>query len=160
MKYLQNIIREAMRLYHPGMSSLPQPALSIRFETNTSWVSEYWKTLLTHGPLEKVGFNVRCAEIDTTLPRGGGPHGQDPIRISAGTQICEFRSSYPSYYTSHTLFHENTKNLDRNQKQPTPSSPSIDGLTCSAQQPTPSTRTVGMNGNLHFGSSYPSTMAL
>ena len=40
--------------------------------------------------LRKVGFNVRCAEIDTTLPRGGGRHGQDPISISAGTQICEF----------------------------------------------------------------------
>ncbi|KAI4212373.1 MAG: hypothetical protein LQ351_004943 [Letrouitia transgressa] len=34
-----------------------------------------------------LGFNSRTAKTDTTLPRGGGPTGQDPIGVLKGTQI-------------------------------------------------------------------------
>ena len=33
-------------------------------------------------------FNVRQALVDTTLPRGGGPLGLDPVGIQAGTVIA------------------------------------------------------------------------
>ena len=136
MKYMQNIIREAMRLYHPGKSCLPQQPPFVRFGTKSKLGRRSWKPLLTHGPIEKVGFNVRCAEIDTTLPRGGGPHGQDPISISAGTQICEFAPLAPLTLRTHS-FSCIPRSLEYNEsksqsKQPTPSSPSTDVLTYSA----------------------------
>ena len=34
-----------------------------------------------------VPFNVRHALVDTTLPRGGGPDGMDPVGVKAGTGI-------------------------------------------------------------------------
>lgn len=36
-----------------------------------------------------MGFNSRTAKIDTTLPRGGGPTGQDPVGVLKGTQISK-----------------------------------------------------------------------
>ncbi|KAI9820042.1 MAG: hypothetical protein M1827_006613 [Pycnora praestabilis] len=34
-----------------------------------------------------VGFNIRSAKVDTTLPRGGGTSGNEPVGVLAGTQI-------------------------------------------------------------------------
>lgn len=39
-----------------------------------------------------MGFNSRTAKTDTTLPRGGGPTGQDPIGVLKGTQISKLFS--------------------------------------------------------------------
>ena len=36
----------------------------------------------------QVPFNLRCAVEETTLPRGGGPAGLDPILVRAGDTIC------------------------------------------------------------------------
>ncbi|KAH8592233.1 cytochrome P450 alkane hydroxylase-like protein [Bisporella sp. PMI_857] len=43
-----------------------------------------------------VPFNSRCANRDTTLPRGGGPDGQSKVFIPAGTQVD---------YAVHVLHH-------------------------------------------------------
>ncbi|KAE9963424.1 hypothetical protein BLS_009313 [Venturia inaequalis] len=42
------------------------------------------ETLRLYHPL---GFNLRIAQKDTTLPRGGGPCGNEPIGVLKGTQI-------------------------------------------------------------------------
>jgi hypothetical protein len=34
-----------------------------------------------------LGFNVRAAKQDTTLPVGGGPDGKLPLGVPKGTQI-------------------------------------------------------------------------
>lgn len=34
-----------------------------------------------------VPFNVRCSLKDTTLPRGGGPRGDQPMGLLAGTPV-------------------------------------------------------------------------
>ncbi len=34
-----------------------------------------------------VGFNIRTAVNDTSLPTGGGPMGKDPIGVLKGTHI-------------------------------------------------------------------------
>lgn len=34
-----------------------------------------------------IPVNARVANVNTTLPRGGGPDGQDPLFVPAGTRV-------------------------------------------------------------------------
>jgi len=38
---------------------------------------------------ETVGFNIRTALKDTSLPTGGGPEGKDPVGILKDTHISK-----------------------------------------------------------------------
>lgn len=67
MRYLQHIMNEVLRLY-PGKTHF----------------SRHVDPLLT---CPVVPFNVRVALQDCTLPRGGGPNGDEPIGIPEGTPI-------------------------------------------------------------------------
>ena len=67
MPYLKNIVREVLRLYPPRMSTANAEA----------YVSN----------MPAVGFNVRTAIEDTSLPVGSGSSGSAPVGILKGTQI-------------------------------------------------------------------------
>ena len=73
MALLQNIIKETLRLHAPG---------KCRYQTtNTNSLA---RTRLIK---DSVGFNIRTALRDTTLPTGGGATGKGRIGVLKGTHV-------------------------------------------------------------------------
>lgn len=65
----------------------------------TARVSKASGSLVRHesNSWEQVGFNIRTALNDTTLPTGGGPTGKDRVGVLKGTHISKENSFDPAH---------------------------------------------------------------
>ncbi|KAF9631020.1 hypothetical protein BFW01_g1894 [Lasiodiplodia theobromae] len=64
-----------------GFDSLPTPK---QLKSVTLLQNVIKEALRLHTPL---GFNIRTAKADTSLPRGGGKDGQEPVAVLQGTHV-------------------------------------------------------------------------